>query len=321
MRQPHTFIPTPGNFQQDQRNVCHSGSFALHTTRPSWWRSPVTLLMLFTLTTRPGAADAPAPGADSTRPASRSEVVVGGRNILLPAPAGFARVDGLDPDVDRTVNAMLPASNRYIARFDPPATDTTSAGRSFNAQVQRALESREIGARTFSEVKQDMKAEISRMEASIAREIAKFSNRAEQALQDATDLNAAFSLSDVVMLGCFDDSPESLGFTMAMNVAMKAGDVDSKTRGVIAAVLVPVNGRLIYLYANSDYRSESDRQWAEKAVAAWRDAVVAANPRVEGPPGKFSIFNGTLRSALIGGMAGGVIGLVMALFRKFKKKA
>ena len=158
------------------------------------------------------------------------------------------------------------------------------------------------------------------MEASIAREIAKVSNRAEQALQDATDLNAAFSLSDVVMLGCFDDSPESLGFTMAMNVAIRAGEADSKTRGVIAAALVPVNGRLIYLYANSDYRSESDRQWTEKAVAAWRDAVVAANPRVEGPPAKASVFSGALRSALIGGAAGGVIGLVMALFRKFRKK-
>ena len=106
---------------------------------------------------------------------------------------------------------------------------------------------------------------------------------------------------------------------MAMNIAATAGDNAIKGKLVVASMIVPVNGRLIYLYANADLKSEADRQWAEKAVMAWRDVVVAANPRVEGPPGNTSIFDGVGRSALIGAIVGGCIGLFAMLFKKLRK--
>lgn len=257
---------------------------------------------------------------EATHSASREEVVVGGRTIKLPAPAGYERIDGLNPDADRMVEGMLPATNRYLARFDPPKSDAPDQGRGFNAQVLRSIENREIGDRTFADIKQQTKAEIEKAQESIKQEIAKIGGKAEKALQNATDADAALSLSDVVMLGSFDDSPSSLGFTMAMNLAAKAGEKSIKSKMVIASMIVPVNGRLIYLYANADYNSPADRAWAEQAVTAWRDVVVAANPRVEGPSAKGLDFKRIGRSGVIGAVIGGIVALV-ALLSKKKKQA
>ncbi|WP_395743725.1 hypothetical protein [Prosthecobacter sp.] len=257
-------------------------------------------------------------GQNTAPPAAREEAVVGGRVIKLPAPVGYERVDGLNPDSDRLINSMLPATHRYLARFDPPKNSTSANGRSFNAQVLRALENREIGERTFSEVKQQTKDEIEKAQDSIRQEIARASGKAEKALQDATDADTALSLSDIAMLGCFDDAPSSLGFTMAMNVAAKVGGRDTKTRGVVATMIVPVNGRLLYLYANAGFNSPADRTWAEQAVTAWRDAVLAANPRVEGPAAGLLDFNSIGRSGLIGAIIGGVVALAALLFKKKK---
>lgn len=257
-------------------------------------------------------------GQNATPAAVREEVIVGGQTIKLPSPVGFERMDGLNPEADHAMEQMLPATNRYVARFEPHKDTTSAQGRSFNVQVLRSLESREIGDRTFGEMKQQTKVEIEDAQETIRREIAKASGKAEKALQDATDADAALSLTDVAVLGIFADSPTSLGFTMALNVAAKAGDKTIKGKKVTASMITPVNGRLLYLYANSDFNSPADRTWAEQAVTAWRDTVVAANPRVEGPSlGGFD-FARIGRSALTGAIIGGVVALVAMLLKKKK---
>jgi hypothetical protein len=257
-------------------------------------------------------------GQGSAQSTSLEDVVVGGRTLKFPAPTGYERIDGLNPEADRMLEAMLPATNRYLARFEPPKGTAPDLGRGFSVQVLRAFESREIGDRTFNEMKQQTKMEIDKAQEDIRKELGKLSGKAEKALQDATDADAALSLSDVAMLGCFDESPSSLGFTMALNVAAKAGDKDIKSKLVIASMIVPVNGRLIFLYANADFNSASDRAWAEQAVTTWRDAVVAANPRVEGPAAGGFDFTRVGRSGLIGGIVGGVAALAAMLLKKKK---
>ena len=110
----------------------------------------------------------------------------------------------------------------------------------------------------------------------------------------------------------------SLGFTMAMNVAAQAGAAAGgeqvKAKLVVASMIVPVNGRLIYLYANSVFNSPADRQWAESAVQAWRDSLLAVNPRVQGfdfaDLGKFG------KSGLIGAGLGALLGIILIILRK-----
>src|SRR5262249_54333433 len=148
---------------------------------------------------------------------------------------------------------------------------------SLNAQVQRAVESREVGERTFGEVRTQYKAELEKLSASVGDAVRK----AIDAGNKQRGVDAALSVSDTVFLGFIGDEPGWLGFTIAAKVGAKNSTESS--RKVAAGIVTPVNGRLLYLYANSDYRSEADRQWAETTVQAWRNAVIAANPRVEGP--------------------------------------
>ncbi len=257
-------------------------------------------------------------GEDAAPAGSGELVIVGGRAIRLPAPEGFERIDGVNIEDDRAVAAMLPASNRYLARYAPPKAQTADKGRSFNAQVLRDVESREIGNRTFGQLKQQTKAEIDKAQETLRMELAKATGKETKTLPNSTVADA-LSVSEVAVLGLFNETPSSLGFTMAMNVAAKADDPTTKTKAVVASMIVPVNGRLIYLYANAEFKSEADRKWAEQAVTTWRDAVLAVNPRVEGPDASSSIFDGVGRSTIIGGIVGGLVALIAMLFKKKKK--
>lgn len=248
----------------------------------------------------------------------REQVTVGDRPVKIPAPAGFVRVDGVNAEEDRAVAALLAASNRYLARFEPDKANGADAGRNFSAQVMRKLETIEIGERTFEDFKAQTKAELDRLQKTIQKEMETKLAEAEKKHRDVTGVDLALSVSDVTVLGYFDESPGSFGFTMAMNVAAKVEDGAAKVRGVVAGMIVPVNGRLIYLYANADFKSPADQQWAENSVTAWRDAVRAVNPRLQGPSGKNSLFDGAGRSAIIGAIAGAVGGLVAMLLRKKK---
>ncbi|MDB6004623.1 MAG: hypothetical protein JWR15_1610 [Prosthecobacter sp.] len=257
-------------------------------------------------------------GEDAAPAGSGELVIVGGRAIRLPAPGGFERIDGLNIDDDRAVAAMLPATNRYLARYNPPKAQTAAdQGRSFNAQVLRDVESREIGNRTFSQMKQQTKSEIDKAQETLREELAKVTGKDAKNLPNSTVADA-LSVSEVAVLGLFNETPSSLGFTMAMNVAKKADDPTNKTKAVIASMIVPVNGRLIYLYANADFKSEADRKWAEQAVTMWRDAVLAVNPRVEGPDVSSSIFDGVGSSTVIAGIVGGLAAVIVLLFKRKK---
>lgn len=56
----------------------------------------------------------------------------------------------------------------------------------------------------------------------------------------------------------------------------------------------------------------------EKSVTAWRNAVVAANPRLAGPEAKPSIFRGSLKMGIIGGVIGGLVVAIKMMVAKKK---
>lgn len=276
-------------------------------------RSLLPLLLVF-------SAGLPLTHSQEAAAANRREVDVGGRKIFIPPPAGFERIDGLNPEEDRVVAAMLSASNRYLARFGPSKLNTADAERSFSAQVMRKLEKVEVGESTFIEAKKQTRAELDQMQATLRQEMEAKVAEAEKRRRDETGADVALSVGDVAVLGYFDDSPESFGFTIAMNLAEK-NEVGSTTVKVVAAgLIVPVNGRLIYLYANADFNSPADQQWVERSVLAWRDAVLAVNPRMQGPSGRGPLFEGVGRSTLIGAVVGGCAALILVLFKKRKKR-
>ena len=255
-------------------------------------------------------------------------VQVGGKTLLFPAPEGFVRCDGVRADWDQASESAVPATNRRLIVFSTTSDlailkrgGAPEMARSLSSQIGRSVENRDLGEREFDSMRSTMKAELEGMRSELQAEVEKLASRRNKTVHDLYGTDDALRLSDVAVLGFFEDKPASLGFTMALRVnnTLAAGASKNKKR-VMAALLIPVNGRVIDLYATSDYRTEADRQWAENSVAAWRDAIVAANPRMVGSA--FAnygyIFKRVGPAALVGAIIGGAAGLLAWLLDKRK---
>jgi len=252
-------------------------------------------------------------------------VPVGFLKIKVPPPAGFVRCDGIFAEWDKSMQSFLPAMNRLLATYGTPedqaalgAGKAPDYSRNCNIQITRSFENQEIGERTFAGFREDMKSELLKMKSDIERQLQQLASDGSVRLNKGNGTDIALSISDTAFLGIFEDSDSALGFTMAMNAKVKSGSGgEEKSRLVAAAMMSPVNGRLVNFYATLPYSGEADRIAAEKIVTGWREAVVAANPRVAGPDVPGGWFSGTLRMAIIGGVIGA---LVAGLWKAFAKK-
>lgn len=255
-----------------------------------------------------------------------AKVSIGGRELTIPMPDGFDRYDGINPEVDKLFAAALPPSNRMLVNLAPNENvqelrsgTVPALSRSLNLQIVRELGSRDIGLSDFAGVRAEMRRELKKMEATIAEEIRKHSKKGSEKMKGATGTDVVFDITDTAMLGVFEDTDASLGFTMGMKVNAGAGTDVTDTRMVVSAIMTPVNGRLINVYANGDFRTEADRQWAEQAVKAWRDQIVGANPRMEAGEGFAKRFDwGKVMAA---GAKGAAIGALVWLVRSILRRS
>ncbi len=244
---------------------------------------------------------------------------IGGQAIQIPLPDGFVRVDGVLPRWDTATEAFIsPQNRRALVLGAPDDLKALQAGtapdfpRSFNVQVARSTERQEFGQRTFRDARAGIKTGIDQVRQQLQAVAASVAAQGNKRFSPE-NVDEALQLSDTAFVGYFRDTSTALGVTMAMKVA---GGGAEPERVVVAMVMTPVNGRLLNLYANARYASEADRVWAERAVSAWADAAVAANPRVSGPRGApFDWATAAQQAAL----AAAVLALVLGV-RRFVAK-
>ena len=126
-------------------------------------------------------------------------------------------------------------------------------------------------------------------------------------------------------LGVFEDTPSSLGFSMVLKTEAKAGAVRREDRSVVSSIVVPVSGRLLFLYHTRPYQTEADQKNAESSLIAWRNSILAANPKVEGPSASmfnfYSLGKNVGTAAVIGGVIGGMVGLVRSFAKKLRARS
>jgi hypothetical protein len=264
--------------------------------------------------------------ADAPVEATSCTVTAGLKTITVPFPAGYVRCDGINKDFDAGMAGFIPPTNRLLAYFASPADlegikNLTGGGheRSFNIQIVKAAEREEIGQRTFAGLKDRMKEELEKARATIDEEIKRTFAAGNEKVKKEYGVDAALSVSGTAFLGFFEETDTALGFTMAMKTKEKNEEgKEVEIRSIAAAVVSPVNGRLLSFYANYPYEKESDRADAEKAVAAWRDAVVAANPQIAGPEAPES---GGRRIGKLAGYGIGAALVVGAIIFMNRKKA
>ena len=262
-------------------------------------------------------------GCAANPPFFREEIWAGSgnarRNVRFPAPSGFESVFNADWDFPSYLRAATPnpnASNTCLLLFKPLKNNLSDKGRSFSVQVQRAFDHREIGERITCDISYPVRAVVARQK---LRRTDQLEGKA-----DTNILNAEKALKQhgAEILGIFEDSPVSLGFTMTMEVANKIENEATKTQKVYAIIMMPMGGGLIQLYAETEYISESDRRWAESTVRAWRKNILAFNPPVKSGAtyGSDPRFEGFEPVPFMGGVLGTVVSVFVTLLQLFEKR-
>lgn len=251
---------------------------------------------------------------------------VGGRPVKVPPPAGFVRCDGINKEWDKAMSSLLPVSNRMLATFGTAEDQEllrkntpSDYERNFNIQTLRTTENMEIGERTFSGLRSEMKKGLEDMQTKLEGELKKLAGQGNKYMQDAHNVDLALKISDTAMLGFFEDTASSLGFSMAIKMGMTGADGKrEESRAVGACLMLPVNGRLVMLYSTAPYTGQTAQIEAETTVKSWRDSILAVNPRVAGPAAGFD-WEKVGQSTAIGAGIGLVIGLLAWIGKKFKR--
>lgn len=241
--------------------------------------------------------------------------------VRFPAPSGFESVFSADWDVnpyDRfRVGRNLDVSNICLLFFKPLKNNPRGEGRSFTVQMQRAFEDRQIGECLTCDITYPVKSLVAR------QKLRKAGQPEGKADPNVPNAEQAMKQHGAEILGIFEDSPVSLGFTMTLKTMIKAENDAAKAGKVYAIMMMPMGGGLIQLYAEAEYNSEADRLWAENAVRAWRKNILSFNPPVKSntasPPAPDPL-EGFEPAPFWGGMLGIVVSTLALLLQWFERR-
>ena len=206
--------------------------------------------------------------------------------IALPAPEGFFRCDGKSTKVDRMQQSLIGASNRLLASFgsedDLAQTlkDTyPKLERNFNAQSVKKFEEVSVTSAGFTDLKTTLRTSMDSTRQKLGDMFAEIESSASSTLSKDLQTRTDLKVGEMIPLGVFDETPDSISFSMLTKYRLTAEDRGKPVEGVsiVAACALNLRNRVINLYCTSDYRDKRDIEWARSNVKKWRDEVLAMN--------------------------------------------
>lgn len=279
---------------------------------------PAMLLLFVSILSIPAALCAQAAGCAAPSPYSREQTWIGAgaarRVVRFPAPAGFEVVfnESLDvnPYARQTMSPSSMDENRCRMLFEPLTTNFKDIGRSFSVQLRRSIEYDVTGELITSDISYPIREVVARQKNHGA------TGSAEKTHPSVLATEEMLRRHGVTILGIFEDTPVSLGVTTAMGPAEKTLPGKARVKRLNAIMIMPMGGGLIQLHAEAEHRSDADRQWAENAVRAWRDAILATNPveRDLSPP-EPSFFDEIELFPFLGGVLGALVSAFVIFYR------
>jgi hypothetical protein len=240
-------------------------------------------------------------------------VSIGSETLSIPLPPGFARLDGVNPDVDALMKSIVTPKNRLLLLAAPPELvkmakegNPQDMARYFGMQTYRDLESKTGTLKDFENASAQLEKEFSVGSATLAK-----AQSEANAQFKKSELTAGMQVGQIRPLGVFDKTDRSIDFGM-LTVNQMAGEKPFTIVAGASAMLV--RGKLVYLYAYSDFNGEADTAWVRSSVKSWRESILAANPGGT-PEGGFD-FGKIGRTAAIGGIIGGIVAIMAARKKK-----
>lgn len=216
------------------------------------------------------------------------EVKVGTQTIRIPTPESFERIDGINAQHDELTEQFISRENRYVINFATPAAvaalrkgTAIDSPRNLNAQTMRTLEIQPVTPVQFETLRAQAETDINRLSKRLDAVLNKVVSAGSKSLSEKLQDNVEVKIGDPVPLGVFDRTRDSLGFAMMFKSNIVADGKDTAGLSVVAAMIVRVKDRVLYLYATSERKSDADEAWVKTTVKKWRDAIFAANGQTD----------------------------------------
>ncbi len=220
--------------------------------------------------------------AASTLVAENQRIDYGGTTYLIPIPPGFVRYDQTFPELAEptkkaiaSFNDLLSAYARQDDLLKVQAKAKTSLGVICQVQATRSLHGVEIGPTEFAEIKNQLKTNYRSFD--MGGMVAKSEDALSDYIQKEMQADGGVKLNQPQVTEVFDDRPNSLSFTVVVNVQITGNGQTKTVPGVSIGSMVNVHKRAINLYCATRYDGPESIKEAKTVLVQWRDQVLQTN--------------------------------------------
>ena len=260
------------------------------------------------------------------------EVQVGDRPINIPLPDGFVELTPQMSPYYETMQAYVAPSNvRYLTLITANKAEALLRGedveldRYINVESERGISTSSISSTQFVEFRDFLRDQLDDLYAKVDEQLPGIVDKGNTIVSEKFDAEIAVELGGMVPLPIHLDTNDAIANSLFMTVG---ATVDGETVGnsVLAAttLFMHVKDKVLFLYV---YGAESDLDWTREVAASWAADIIAANPlsteekrAVEQSDPLGIDWSKVLEKALIGALAGGVIGFFATVLRRRKKE-
>ena len=214
-----------------------------------------------------------------------STVYVGGIPILLPAPKGYFRIDGKSERIDSILRASVGKDVRPVAWYGSEvALAETLAGKmsadrgiNFQALTGTLIEKTTIPESKFQSFKKDVIQDSNGFVDDVEKK--NMEAAGSEAMSILLRKVANVRVGEMIPLGVYDESPESISYSFLMKMESLSADGKSKVSTVFVGAhsYVLLRGHLIDLSCGTNYHNPPEITSVRNLLKKWKDSIVLLN--------------------------------------------
>ncbi|MCY4390060.1 MAG: hypothetical protein OXC18_23425 [Desulfurellaceae bacterium] len=276
--------------------------------------------LLFLLTTNPAIADT-----------KNVEVDIGGVKIDVKAPNGFYEISSLSSETRKIAETMTPPTNRLLAVFVSEEDlgrivkgESPIFERYIFLQVFRRLEATTISNTDFQKLITHFKGQQNILFDENKDMVDSLLEGATKKMSKEYDFSLKMKLGENISLGIFLEQPNAFGAVNLVKYRVNAEgkELDSIVAGGISYVLT--RGKLLYAYVYSVYETQDDVDWVRAKSKEWVNSLLASNETSTSDSAQSSSpitgidWERIVSKGIVGAVVGGLLALIIGLFRRMK---
>lgn len=215
--------------------------------------------------------------------ASTTALDVGGTQLTVPSPAGFAVVP---PEMTLLLNRLdsfvTPANQRLLWFLDDRELAKARAGlvpeaaRSLSVQCAKKDIQKLFTKPDFAKLKKMIREQNAELIKKVEQQMPGYMDKVNKGIQKQFDWSGELGIDGYIPVAGQEETERSVSYPMIVKYSVKERDGRQRLgTSVVTATFLHVKGRIIFLYCND---GQNDLQWARTISKDWASAIVAANP-------------------------------------------